>query len=129
MFEQRTSRKMLAWRIVFTALVGLGLTTPAMAQLGTGTINGIVQDSSGAVIPGVTMILANPGVVGGNQETVTDTRGAYQFLRLVPSTTYSVRAELTGFRPAARNNIVVNADVNARVDMTLEVGGLSERSR
>ena len=126
MSRQRTSSSIPVWRIVFCALLGLFLTTPATAQLGTGTINGIVQDSSGAVIPGVTMILVNPGLVGGNQETVTDTRGAYQFLRLVPSATYTVRAELTGFRPAARNNVVINADVNARVDLTLEVGGLSD---
>jgi hypothetical protein len=123
---QPTTLRIPAWRVVLCALVCLCVTTPAMAQLGTGTINGIVQDASGAVIPGVTMILTNPGVVGGNQEAVTDDRGAYQFLRLVPSTAYSVRAELTGFRPAARNNIVINADVNARVDLTLEVGGLSD---
>ena len=127
MSNLRTSPRILIRRIVFTALACLCLTTPAMAQLGTGTINGIVQDSSGGAMPGVTMTLSNPGIVGGNQNTVTDTRGAYQFLRLVPSTTYSVRAELTGFRPAASNNIVVNADVNTRVDLNLEVGELSEQ--
>jgi len=127
MYVQRTRPRILIWRIVFSALACLCLTTSAMAQLGTGTINGIVLDSSGGAMPGVTMTLANPGVVGGNQNTVTDTRGAYQFLRLVPSTTYSVRAELTGFRPAASNNVVVNADVNTRVDLALEVGELSEQ--
>jgi hypothetical protein len=104
------------------------LCRPAMAaaQLGTGTINGIVQDSSGAVIPGATVSLLNPGVVGGNQETVADDRGAYQFVRLVPSATYSVRAALAGFRPALRQHVVINADVNVRVDLTMEVGGLTD---
>src|SRR3989449_11187765 len=92
------------------ALVGLLcsiLCVPAMAQLGTGTIVGTAQDASGAVIPGVTVALSNPGVVGGNQQAITDERGVYQFLRLVPSNTYSVRADLPGFRAAVRNNIVV----------------------
>ena len=100
--------------------------TAVLAQLGTGTINGNVQDSSGAVIPGATVSLLNPGVVGGNQETVSDERGAYQFVRLVPSPTYSVRAELAGFRPALRQNVVINADVNVRVDLTMEVGGVTD---
>jgi hypothetical protein len=102
------------------------LPAPALAQLGTGTINGIVSDSSGAVIPGVTIVLTNPGVIGGNQEVITNERGTYQFVRLVPSATYSVRAELAGFRAAARTNIVVNADVNVRVDLALEVGALTD---
>jgi hypothetical protein len=113
-------------RVSFGVFVCFLLATPAMAQLGTGSINGTVQDSTGAVVPGATVALSNPGVVGGNQERVTDARGAYQFLRLVPSTTYNVRVELPGFGPAARDNIVVNADVNVRVDLTLEIGGLSD---
>ena len=97
-----------------------------MAQLGTGTIVGTAQDATGAVIPGVTIVLSNPGVVGGNQQAITDERGTYQFLRLVPSNTYSVRAELPGFRAAVRNGVVVNSDVNVRVDLALEVGQPSD---
>jgi hypothetical protein len=111
---------------VCALLVVLILPAPALAQLGTGTINGIVTDGSGGVIPGVTVVLSNPGVIGGNQETTTNERGTYQFVRLVPNATYSVRAELAGFRAAARSNIVVNADVNVRVDLSLEVGALTE---
>jgi carboxypeptidase family protein/TonB-dependent receptor-like protein len=118
--------KILVLRVVIFALVSICLEVPAIAQLGTGTINGTVQDDSGAVIPGVSVTLSNPGVVGGNQNAITDARGAYQFLRLVPSSTYGVKAELPGFRPAARNNIVINSDVNVRVDLTLEVGTLQE---
>src|SRR5439155_19632260 len=59
-------------------------TLPAMAQ-GVGAIGGTISDPSGAVLPGVTVTLSNPrGTIGGNQETVTDARGAFQFIRLVP---------------------------------------------
>jgi hypothetical protein len=97
----------------------------AMAQSGTGTISGTAQDASGAVLPGVSVTLVNQGTLGGNQVAVTDARGAYQFTRLVPGS-YSVRGELAGFRSVLHENVVVNADVTARVDVRLEVGDISE---
>jgi hypothetical protein len=68
---------------------------------------------------------ATEGTVGANQQSVTDERGMYQFLRLV-SGTYTVRAELQGFRPVEQRNIIVNADVTARADLKLEIGALEE---
>jgi len=103
----------------------LGLVTSASAQ-GVGGIGGTVTDQSGAVMPGVSVTLSNPlGTIGGNQETVTDERGTFQFVRLVPGT-YTVRAELSGFRTATQEGIVVNADVTARADMRLQIGALEE---
>ena len=125
MSTHRSRAAAVSLRVGVIALL-LGLPGVARAQLGTGTINGIVQDASGALIPGATVTLTNPGVIGGNQETVTNDRGAYQFVRLVPSGSYQVRAELTGFTAGARRDIVVNADVNVRVDITLEVGTVSD---
>lgn len=60
----------IAVRVAFVCLIALCLTAPAMAQLSTGSISGYVQDATGAVIPGVTVSLINPGVVGGNQQTM-----------------------------------------------------------
>ena len=100
------------------------ISAPAWAQ-GVGAIGGMVTDSSGGVLPGVTVALSNPGVIGGNQQTVTDARGSYQFLRLVPGT-YSVKAELAGFKATTQPNIIVNADVTSRADLKLEVGNLEE---
>ena len=75
--------------------------------------------------PGVTVALSNPGVIGGNQETVSDARGAYQFPGLVPGT-YTVTATLVGFSTRVQAGIVVNADVTARADLELAVGALEE---
>jgi hypothetical protein len=94
-----------------------GLSLPGAAQ-GVGAIGGTIMDTSGAALPGATVALANPGVIGGDQEAVTDGRGAYQFNRLVPGT-YRVRASLTGFRAAVQEAIVVYADATARVDLRL----------
>lgn len=99
--------------------------TPAHAQGGVGAISGTVRDESGSVLPGATVMLSNPGVIGGSQQTVTDERGTYQFPRLIPGT-YSVRGELAGFRAGVRENIVINADFTGRADLTLSIGELAE---
>jgi hypothetical protein len=96
-----------------------------MAQ-GAGAIGGRVVDGSDAVLPGATVtLIAVEGIVGGNQETTSDERGAYQFTRLSPGV-YSVRAQLAGFRTVTQPNIRVNADQTSRADLKLEVGAVEE---
>ena len=110
------------WGLCFVVSSAL----PSVAQQGVGAINGRVTDATGGVLPGATVTLASDqGTIGGNQETVVDERGAYQFLRLVPGT-YSVRAQLSGFRTVAQPNIVVSSEVTARADLRLEVGTVEE---
>src|SRR5439155_6482845 len=111
-------------RSVATVLLWLCVSPLALAQ-GVGALGGTVADTSGAVLPGVTVSLLNPGLIGGTQQTVTDERGAYLFTRLVPGR-YNVRAELLGFRPVVQESIVVNADVTARADLKLELGNVEE---
>jgi len=111
-------------RAVVVLFLWACLPPSALAQ-GVGAIGGTITDTSHGVLPGVTVTLSNPGTIGGNQEGVTDARGMYQFARLVPER-YTVKAEMSGFRPAARENVVVNADATARVDLTLDVGGFEE---
>lgn len=107
------------------ALVLLAMAPSRVLAQGVGGIGGSVVDESGAALPGVTVSLVNPGVIGGDQQAVTDARGAYQFTRLVPGT-YQVRATLEGFRTSIQQGIVVNADSTARVDIKLEIGALQE---
>lgn len=119
------SARSFVGRTVFVLLFCACSTPPAAAQ-GVGAIGGTIADASGAVMPGATVTLSNPlGSIGGNQTATTDERGAFQFIRLVPGS-YTVRAELTGFRPALQENVVVNADATARVDLKLAIGTLEE---
>lgn len=111
-------------RMVFVAVFWIGFSLPALAQ-GVGAIGGTVTDESGAVLPGATVILSSRGVIGGDQNTVSDGAGAYQFIRLVPGT-YSVKAELQGFRSVLQENITVNADRTSRADLRLAIGDLAE---
>jgi hypothetical protein len=112
-------------KTVMVLLLLVGAALPAFAQ-GVGAIGGTVTDTTGSVLPGASVTLTSlEGTVGSNQETVTDPRGAFQFLRLVPGT-YRVRAELSGFRPAELPRIIVDTDATSRADLRLDVGTLQE---
>src|SRR5205823_2110060 len=113
-------------RLLLFVLAAFAVSASPLLAQGFGAIGGTVADASGAVLPGVTVTLSSPQrTVGANQTAISDDRGAYQFLRLVPGT-YIVKAELQGFRPAEQRNIVVNADQTARADLKLEIGTLAE---
>ena len=90
-----------------TAGVGLVVCVCLMAAAtaraqGVGAIGGTLTDSSGALLPGVTVTLESVGgSIGGNQQTVTNERGTYQFTRLVPGR-YSVKASCRDSGPPAR---------------------------
>jgi hypothetical protein len=115
----------VGWRSILVLVLFACSAMPAGAQ-GVGAIGGTVTDSSAAVMPGVSVTLSSvQRTIGANQQVITDERGAYQFLRLVPGT-YIVKAELQGFRPAEQRNIVVNADATSRADLKLEIGSLEE---
>jgi hypothetical protein len=110
---------------LFVLSVLICAAVPARAQ-GVGAIGGTVMDSSGAVLPGANVTLTSAqGTVGGNQEAISDERGNYQFVRLVPGS-YTVKGQMQGFRTVEQRNIVVNADATARADMTLPLGQLEE---
>jgi len=111
-------------KFLLSTLLFIGLASPSFAQ-GVGGVGGIVTDGSGAVMPGVSLTLLSPGLIGSGQTTISDPEGTYQFSRLVPGK-YSVRAELAGFQTALQNNIVVNADRTSRVDFKLAIGQLAE---
>src|SRR5262245_49082836 len=94
------------------------------AQRDTGTIVGTVTDSSGGVIPGVSITIRN---VETNIpfSTVTDATGNYA-APLLRVGTYEVAAELTGFKKQTRTAIRLNVQDRIKVDFTLEVGSVSE---
>jgi hypothetical protein len=89
----------------------------------TGTVTGKIVDSSGAVLPGVTISLKSPEALG--QFTgVTDAQGLYRVTNLPPAT-YDVRAELSGFQSVVRN-APVRLNAVTEVDFTMSVGSMTE---
>ena len=89
-----------------------------------GSIFGKVTDSSGAVLPGVSVTVAGTGLQQPLVATTTES-GAYQF-PIVPIGTYSVTFELGGFKKAIRENVIITSGFNAGIDYKLELGAMTE---
>ncbi len=111
--------------VVLLALGGLlALPASAGAQEITGTITGLVIDSTGAVIPGVSVKVRN-------METnialhpVTDATGIYVAPLLRPGR-YEVTVEQQGFKTAIKKDIELHVNDRLRIDMILEAGNIAE---
>ncbi len=110
-----------AWMILLALVLGTG---SSFAQLDTGSIVGAVRDPQGGVMPGVTVTATQEGT-GTVYTAVTDDRGRYLFPNLRIGT-YTVAAELQGFRRAVRSGLQLNVQSQLEVDFALEVGNMAE---
>jgi hypothetical protein len=89
-----------------------------------GSVSGSVKDSSGAIITGVRLTLTNTST-NAQFATTTNPQGEFQFLQLAPST-YSLAAESPGFKKSNVSSVLVQVDQVTHIELTLEVGSLSE---
>ncbi len=96
---------------------------PAYAQVTTADVVGIVTDTSGAVLPGVTATARNVAT-GAVQTAVTDGTGTFRLL-LLPTGRYRVTMELEGFKTVASDVTLAIGD-RLRLDRHLELGALQE---
>jgi hypothetical protein len=97
----------------------------AFAQTPTGTLQGIIQDSSGAVVAGATVRIVNVAT-GESRELKTDATGRYIQPFLLPAT-YTVSVEMQGFRSVRQENIKLDVGQNRSVDFSLTIGVISEQ--
>jgi hypothetical protein len=106
--------------------IALVLLTPivVLAQAsGTGTVTGRIVDSSGGVLPGVTVTMKSAQALG-QFTAVTDAQGLYRIANLPPAA-YDARAELQGFQTVAQT-VTVRVASTLAVDFTLTVGAMTE---
>jgi hypothetical protein len=97
----------------------------AMAQgTGTATVRGTVSDSSGGILPGVSVTITNSNTKESRTATTGD-RGGFVFPSLF-SGTYELRAELQGFKTYEAKNIVLSPNDTRGLDVQLEVGSVTE---
>jgi hypothetical protein len=98
---------------------------PIIASAQTSAIAGTVKDTSGAVLPGVTVEVASPALIEKARSATTDNNGQYQVIQLRPGT-YSVTFTLTGFNTVKREGIELTSDFTATVSADLKVGAVAE---
>src|SRR5262247_1474424 len=114
-------------RAVSVAVLGwLLAVTPALAQsqAANGSIEGTVSDTSGAVLPGVTVTVTNMDT-GLDRSMVTNEKGLYR-APLLPLGTYRVVAELQGFKKYEQSGIKLSVGQSAVVNVAMGVGTISE---
>ena len=110
-------------RIVVAAALLAGLATPGLAQQ-PGEIFGKVTDTSGAVVPGVTVTLTAP-VLLQPQVAVTGPTGSYRFPGLAVST-YTVKFEIPGFATFVRDKVRIEIGANVQINAALQISTVQE---
>lgn len=111
-------------RLLLALLIGCLFVLPALAQVQVARVEGSVQDSSGAVIPGAKVSIVN-NRTQLRLDTTADAQGYYVFAQLPPSF-YTLSAEASGFKKATILNFEVNLGVTIKQDIKLEVGAVTE---
>jgi outer membrane receptor protein involved in Fe transport len=97
---------------------------PVWAQRTTGGISGTARDSSGGVLPGVTVSVSGPNIVG-TPSSLTNAEGFYRFLSLPPGE-YQVTFTMSGFKTVTRRSVRVSVGSFAEEDARMEVSQIEE---
>ena len=115
------SQRILRW-LIFTCVVTYPVTSWAQQ---TSNIAGLVRDSSGGVLPGVTVEAASPALIEKVRTVVTDNVGQYKIVDLRPGT-YIVTFTLPGFATVRQEGIQLTTGFTAAVNAEMRVGALEE---
>ena len=95
------------------------------AQSGQSAIAGVVRDSTGAVLPGVTVEASSPALIEKSRSAVSDEAGQYRVVDLRPGT-YRITFTLQGFTTVIRDGIVLESNFVAPVNVDMTVGGVEQ---
>ena len=98
---------------------------PALCLAQFGAIAGVVRDSSGAVLPGVTVEAASPVLIEKSRTAVSDDSGQYRVEQLRPGV-YTVTFTLASFGTATREGIEISAGFTAPINVALTLGTVQE---
>ena len=111
-----------------SALIVIGVVLPSVAwaqSATTGAIAGEARDTTGAVLPGVTVEASSPALIEKVRTVVTDDQGRYQIVELRPGP-YTVTFSLAGFSTVKREGLELNTGVTLPVSAELRVGSIEE---
>jgi outer membrane receptor protein involved in Fe transport len=111
-------------RFVTLLALLLWVSPPAFAQSPTGSIEGVVVDSTGAVLPGVSVTLTHQST-GASRETATDAEGVFR-APVLPVGPYTVRAQLSGFQTVERRDVTLTVGQTLSLHLAMPVSTMSE---
>src|SRR5258707_10247634 len=118
--------KLLKISSLAVVILSMVLPTKTSAQTtNAASIAGAVRDTTGAVLPGVTVEAASPALIEKVRTVVSDSQGQYKIIDLRPGV-YTVTFTLPGFTRVVREGIELSVNFTAAVNADLKVGGLEE---
>ena len=123
MYTLQLLKSCSAGRFAGVALLILMLSGMVFGQ-GLTAVTGRVTDPSGAIIPGVEVTVTNTAT-GFTRTVITNELGIYSATQLAPGT-YNIKAELSGFKPKAANNVALPVQVTVTMNLSLEVGAVTD---
>ena len=112
-------------RMMKLAIVATGLVLVPVAAHAQSAFTGVVKDTTGAVLPGVTVEAASPALIEKVRSVTADANGAYRIENLRPGT-YSLTFTLPGFTTVKKEGIELTSNFIATINGDLKVGGLEE---
>ncbi len=116
----RFCTRLLTSAVIATLLAA----TTTHAQETRGTIAGTIRDTSGGVLPGITVVITSEETNVVNQ-AVTNDRGTFEFPYLLPGT-YVVAVQADGFRKFTRRGLALSVNSRVELPIVLEVGALND---
>jgi Carboxypeptidase regulatory-like domain len=116
---------MRGFRRLALLAVMCSLIAPAIARAQNASIAGVVKDTSGAVLPGVTVEVSSPALIEKTRTAVTDGAGQYKIVSLLPGL-YEVTFTLSGFATYKRDGIEVTGSQTIAVNGEMKVGTVAE---
>src|SRR5262249_50868081 len=111
-------------RLFITILACLLAAATAEAQTFSGQISGVVRDTTGAGIPGVTLTARNAGT-NFTRTIISNESGVY-VMPAIPIGTYDITAELSGFQTQIRKGVTLQVDDSLRINFDLTVGQVTD---
>ncbi len=111
-------------RIILVLLLAFGLSSLSFAQRQTGSIHGQVIDKEKNPLPGATVSISGPALMGTSNYVTSET-GLFRFPSLLPGT-YDVRVEMPGFKTQVRKGIIVSVGKTSDITLELEVATIEE---
>src|SRR5205807_9903901 len=119
-FSRRMVMRLRTWSVLLCAML---MAWPAAAQEQRGSIEGVIKDSTGGVVPGVTVEARS--AAGAVLVAVTDANGQYRFPSVLPGT-FEVGATLQSFKPEKVAGVQVSLGQAKTGDFTWQPAALTE---
>ena len=113
------------FKVLLVLFLSTGLASTALAQVQTGSLNGVVKDVTGGALSGVTVTVSSEKMMGDVTFLTTES-GSFRFPAL-PSGVYNIKLELPGFKTITQTGILVRVGKTTTLSIEMEMSAIEEK--